>query len=74
MMSVRVDLVIEANIECPECGHDFDLTDHDINDEGFIYKQLLDDAQWKIDSDERIECDISCPNCSVDIHVKGVNW
>lgn len=72
--SVRADLIIEVNIDCPECDRTIDLTDLGINDEGFIYKQLLDDERWSIDEDDRIECDISCPHCGVDIHVKGVNW
>jgi len=73
--SVKATLVIELNVECPECQHKFDiLKQKSINSEGQILNELLDNLRWKRDADELIECCTHCPNCSVEFDVYGVNW
>lgn len=75
MGTVKADLVIELNVECPECQHNFDmLTDTRLNDEGDLLHQTIDDERWEIDPDERLECSPICPRCSAQFDVKGVNW
>lgn len=71
---VKATLVMELNVECPECGHVFDLFSTEKNDEGYLYKQVVDDDRWKIDADDRLETDTHCPECSVEFEVKGVIW
>lgn len=74
-MTVKATLVIQVTVECPECGHEFDiLTDTQLNDEGKILNQLLDTERWQIDADERLKCWPICPHCSVEFEVKGVIW
>lgn len=69
------NLVIEVNVECPECETVFDiLTETDLNDEGHILRQVLDDDRWEIPAEERLKCSPICPHCSVEFDVKGVNW
>lgn len=73
--TVKADLVIELNVKCPECGHGFDLlTDTNLNDEGDLLHQTIDEDRWRIDADERLMCSPICPQCSVYFDVKGVDW
>jgi hypothetical protein len=73
-MTVTASLVMELNVTCPECEHGFDLFQTSLNDEGELYHQVLDEDQWKIDADERLECEARCPECSFEFPVKGVEW
>lgn len=72
--TVRATLVMELNVECPECGHEFDLFSTSANDEGGLYHQVIDDDRWEIDADDRLETYAYCPECSVEFDVKGVDW
>lgn len=71
---VEATLVMELNIECPECGHEFDLFQERQNDEGELYRQVINDDRWKIDPSERLKTHASCPECSTEFEVKGVIW
>ena len=71
---VKADLVMELNVECPECEHAFDLFKTSGNDEGWFYRQVIDDDRWKIDADERLNANTHCPECGIEFEVKGVNW
>jgi rubredoxin len=71
---VRAALVMELNVECPECDHGFDLFITSENDEGGVSNQVLPDERWKIDADDRLEVDTHCPECSTEFEVKGVDW
>ena len=73
-MTVKATLVMELNVECPECDEQFDLFDTSRNDEGQLYKQVLNDDRWKIDEDERLKTSAICPNCSIDFDVQGLIW
>lgn len=72
--TVAAKLVMELNVECPECEHEFDLFQTPANDEGWFYTQVLDDDRWKIDATERLKAHTHCPKCSVEFEVKGVEW
>ena len=72
--TVRATLVMELNVECPECEHGFDLFETSANDEGGVGDQVLPDERWKIDADDRLELATYCPECSVEFEVKGVDW
>lgn len=72
--TVSATLVMELNVDCPECEHQFDLFSTDQNAEGDLYKQVLDDDRWKIEPEERLETYAYCPRCSVCFDVKGVIW
>lgn len=75
METVKADLVIALNVECPECGTEFNmLTETYLNDEGDLMDQVLKDDRWEIDADERLECSPTCPMCDIQFDVKGVNW
>ena len=69
---VRADLSISVHVTCPNCDHYFDLIDND--DDAFVLDQLLPDDRWRIDADERLQCEVECPHCGVEFSVKGVNW
>jgi rubredoxin len=71
---VKATLVMELNVECPECEHEFDLFQESQNDEGELYRQVLDDDRWKIDADDRLKTYAYCPKCSTPFDVKGVIW
>lgn len=75
-MEARATLEMSLNVDCPECGHTFDLFSEPVhlNDEGQIYDQVLKDDRWKIDADDRLECSPHCPHCSVEFEVKGLDW
>lgn len=72
--TVRATLVMTLNVGCPECGHEFDLFSTPDNDEGWLYRQVIDDDRWEIDADDRLEAHAYCPGCGVDFDVKGVDW
>lgn len=72
--SVKATLIIKLIAECPECKHEFDLFESPQNDEGELYRQVIDDDRWSIDADERLKAYAYCPSCSVEIDVKGVIW
>lgn len=75
METVPASLTIELNVRCPECGHFFELMqDTDLNEEGWLIDRVIPDARWKIDADERLECVAYCPECSVAVEIKGVEW
>jgi len=71
---VKATLVMELNVECPQCKNVFDLFQTERNDEGGLYQQVLNDDRWKIDADDRLETDTHCPECSAEFEVKGVIW
>ena len=71
---VKATLVMELNVECSYCEHEFDLFKSRQNDEGDLYHQVLDDYRWEIDADDRLETTAYCPECSAEIDVKGVIW
>lgn len=71
---VKATLVMQLNIECPYCEHVFDLFKSKQNEEGDLYRQVLDNDRWKIDPDDRLETYAYCPECSAEIDVKGVIW
>ncbi|KZX78267.1 hypothetical protein A3715_31740 [Oleiphilus sp. HI0009] len=73
-MSVKATLVMELNVECPECEHDFNLFDSSQNDEGQLYNQVLPDDRWSIPADYRLDTYTHCPECSIKFEVKGVIW
>jgi rubredoxin len=72
--AIKATLVMELNVECPECEHEFDLFKSSRNDEGELYNQVLADDRWRIDPDERLETHAHCPECSYEFEVKGVDW
>jgi len=75
METVRADLVIELNVECPECNSDIDLVrETGLNDEGQLLKETITDEAWERDPDDRLDCAVKCPCCDTIFHVKGVNW
>ena len=71
---IKADLVIQLNVECPNCGDEFDLAETRFNDEGQLYDQVLPDDRWVIDERERLETPAQCLKCSAEFYVKGVNW
>jgi len=73
-MTVKASLVMELNATCPECDHEFDLFKTSKNDRGELYRQVIADARWEIEADDRLECEAVCPECSVEFTVKGVEW
>lgn len=72
--TVKATLVMELNVDCPECDHTFDLFRTSNNDGGALYRQVLDDDRWEISADERLKTWAYCPECSVAFDVKGVVW
>jgi len=68
-------LSIEGYVECPGCGHDFDMlsSDFDFNDEGAIIKQAVPSGDWH-DPHNNFEEDINCPSCNHNFIVKGIAW
>ena len=72
--AVEATLVMELNVDCPECEHQFNLFDSIQNDEGYLYEQVLSDDRWKIAPENRLKTHTHCPECSVEFEVKGVIW
>ena len=72
--TIQATLVIELNVECPECEHDFNLFEQPENDEGRLYRQVIDDDRWKIAPEDRLKTHAHCPECSAEFVVKGVLW
>ena len=72
---VSACLVMELNVECPECEHNFDLFEEPyMNDEGEMYDQVIKDERWKIPAEDRLHTHTHCPECSAEFEVKGVVW
>ena len=74
MSTVEATLVMELNVECPECEHSFDLFSTLHNDEGQLYDQVLKDERWKIPAEDRLNTYAYCPECSTEFDVKGIIW
>lgn len=72
--TIMATLVMELNVECPECEHCFDLFKSAYNDEGQLYRQVLNDDRWEIAAKDRLETNAHCPECSTEFEVKGVIW
>jgi hypothetical protein len=74
MEPVRATLIIELNVDCPECIHGFDLiADTNLNEEGDLMRQTIADDRWEVDADYRLKCWTICPECSVEFEVQGVD-
>lgn len=72
--TVRPTLSIEMMVTCPHCSHYFDLVeDTNLNEEGWLLNQVLPEDTW-IEAHKNFECSAHCPECSVDIDFKGVEW
>lgn len=71
---ISAQLVMELNICCPGCGHCFDLFKSRENEEGKLYRMVLDDDRWEIPADDRLETETCCPSCSLEFLAKGVQW
>lgn len=69
---ISAELVMELNVTCPACEHEFDLFETSKNDEGDLYKQVLEDHRWKIPAEDRLETNATCPECRLKFEVKGV--
>lgn len=75
MTKVTATLYISLDVDCPKCGHNFDLlSDTSLNDEGGLLNDAISDDRWKIPQDERIECESDCPECKTNVKVKGLYW
>jgi uncharacterized protein YbaR (Trm112 family) len=73
-MTVKPKLSIELMVNCPECGHHFDMVeDTNLNEEGWLLDQILPDGCWA-EEHENFEAEVICPHCSVEFPVKGVEW
>ena len=74
-MSVKLNLTIEAYVECPECSHDFDLLiDSNLNETGWLLDKLCPAQGIWIDSHENFRAHTHCPECSAEFDVDGVDW
>jgi len=74
MEPVKPTLVIELNVECPECDHGFDLVaDTNLNEEGWLLDKVLPEKCW-IEEHKHFKCHAICPECSVEFEVAGVDW
>jgi len=72
--TVKPTLIIQLNIDCPECEHFFDLVnDTNLNEEGWLLNQVLPEDCW-VDEHKNFECSVVCPKCSVEFNIKGVDW
>ena len=72
--AVTPTLIINLNVDCPECGNYFDLVnDTNLNEEGWLLDQVLPEGCW-VDEHKNFECSVTCPECSVEFDVHGVNW
>lgn len=73
METVRADMIINLDVNCPTCGESIELlNDTDLNEEGMLLDQAISDAAWKIPAEDRIDCIVTCPACECDFQVKGV--
>lgn len=70
----RPTLTMSLSTECPECETVFNAFDCSANDEGDLYRQLLPDERWDIDTSKRLKAAVICPNCSVYVELEGVIW
>jgi hypothetical protein len=73
-IELEATLMISLNISCPECEEHIDLvSDTDLNDEGWILGEALPDGPW-VYAHEKFECSLKCPECNVELNVKGIDW
>ena len=69
--SVSATLVMELNVNCPECGKRFDLFRSSFNDDGELHRQT---DRWEIPAEDRLHAHVHCPECSGEFEVNGVIW
>lgn len=74
-MTVTPTLIIELNVNCPECNHYFDMViDTNLNEEGWLLNEILpEDEHWST-AHEEFKANVICPECSVEFDVEGVEW
>jgi len=64
---INATLRASLEIECPGCGHEFDLFDHD--DDG-LYLRPIFNNKW----DDLQGEDIECPKCGCSFILGKVEW
>lgn len=73
-MKTEGQLNISINIECPHCEEDIDLLDDTmfphLNEEGFLYVNVLGDSWGCKDLNKKI----SCPDCKKEILIGEIHW
>jgi rubredoxin len=74
MKTTSPTLRMTLDVECPECGHEYDLFKNSANIDNDLYSQLLTDDRWLIPAEDRLKADVECPKCKAEFEVKGVIW
>jgi len=75
-MKTSATLNIELNIYCPHCVGYIDLMTHEsgrLNEEGSIVRRAVPAKDWG-EEHKSFEEDITCPHCSEEIEVRGIEW
>lgn len=73
-MTIRPRLSIKLNVTCPKCEYYIDMIeDTDLNEEGWLLDQVLPAGNWSTEH-EKFKCRVTCPECSSDFNVEGVEW
>jgi len=80
LKTVKAEMVIELNVNCPNCEEFINLLDEsetngiNLNDDGFLLKQALADENW-MDAHEKFACDdVVCSECKTEFNVKELVW
>jgi len=78
MKTVKAELFIQVNLECPHCESYLDLLDNNdfphLNDEGEVLNYACpSDGAW-IDSQRLYKETVQCPECKKEFIVKGIAW
>lgn len=69
MKKVKGSLYFTVDVECPECGHDFDIMNsEEQNDDACITKPLFNN-DWDNCRDKTV-----CPKCDCEFEMVGVEY
>lgn len=81
LKTVKAQMIIELNVDCPNCEKFINLLDEsetnerDLNDDEFLLKQALPDNENWMDAHEKFACDdVVCSECKTKFNVKELTW
>ena len=80
METVRADLEIEVNVNCPKCDILINLLDerdtskHNHNEEGQVMTQACPDGHWSEEHEKFSIDNVTCSECGETFNVAGLGW
>jgi len=71
----KPSLVINVNVECPECGYFLDLiNDTALKEDGWLLDKVLPKEGCWTTEHKKFNATVTCPECGIEFKAKGIDW